>query len=73
MTQPPCKDCSDRVLGCHSGCGKYLAYHRYREELLEKMQKENDIGDYRKNTMIKSKFGHTESIKAKVKRRYRTK
>lgn len=29
----PCKDCSDRVLGCHSGCSRYQDWHKaYREE-----------------------------------------
>jgi hypothetical protein len=73
MTQPPCKDCTDRVVGCHSGCGKYLAYHHYREELLEKKQEDNDIGDYCKKAILKSKFGHPESVKSKVKRRNSTK
>ena len=22
----PCKDCPDRLIGCHSECGRYLAY-----------------------------------------------
>jgi hypothetical protein len=30
----PCKDCPDRVLGCHSECGRYLAY----VEALEKIK-----------------------------------
>lgn len=69
MTHPPCKDCTDRALGCHSGCGKYLAYHQYRSEVLKTKQTENDIGDYCKKAILKTKFGHPESIKAKVKRR----
>lgn len=23
---PPCKDCTERVLGCHGQCSKYLTY-----------------------------------------------
>lgn len=30
MIVPPCKDCADRVLGCHAGCEKY---HAFREEV----------------------------------------
>ena len=26
--QSPCKDCTDRVLGCHGKCEKYQAYHK---------------------------------------------
>ena len=29
----PCKDCPDRVLGCHSECGRYLAYVEACEKL----------------------------------------
>lgn len=31
----PCKDCPDRVLGCHAECGRYLAY----VEALEKIRR----------------------------------
>ena len=37
----PCKDCPDRVLGCHSVCEKYIAFDKYRKELLAKKSKEN--------------------------------
>lgn len=30
----PCMNCPDRVLGCHSECGRYLAY----TEAVEKMR-----------------------------------
>lgn len=26
MNPCPCKDCKDRVVGCHSGCGKYAEF-----------------------------------------------
>lgn len=29
----PCKDCPDRVLGCHSECGRYLAYQEALERI----------------------------------------
>lgn len=29
----PCKGCPDRVLGCHSECGKYLAFQEAQERL----------------------------------------
>lgn len=69
MTHPPCKDCTDRVLGCHSGCGKYLAYHQYQSEVLKTKRIENDIVGYCKKSALKLMFGHPESIKAKLKRR----
>ncbi len=32
----PCKDCPDRVLGCHSTCEKYKAFQTERDRELEK-------------------------------------
>ena len=37
---PPCLNCQDRVLGCHSTCLEYLEFRRERDELLEKKQQE---------------------------------
>ena len=31
----PCKDCPDRVLGCHSVCEKYKQFHEERTRELE--------------------------------------
>lgn len=40
MLNAPCKDCPDRVVGCHSTCEKYIAFRKYRDELLERRTKE---------------------------------
>ena len=40
---PPCLNCQDRVLGCHSTCREYLEFRRERDELLEKKQKEKSF------------------------------
>ena len=46
----PCKDCPDRVLGCHSTCQKYIdkkaAYEKEREQLIECYNKENSYVSY---------------------------
>jgi hypothetical protein len=34
--RPPCKDCPDRHIGCHSKCEKYLAFRRERDAYNEK-------------------------------------
>ena len=31
----PCKDCPDRVVGCHSVCEKYKAFREERDRELE--------------------------------------
>lgn len=55
MPQAPCKECKDRILGCHSTCKKYLSYRKElnnynamvkNEKLLEKALTESKM--YRK-------------------------
>lgn len=44
--QAPCKDCTDRQLGCHSVCEKYKEYAKQNEErrkLREKYNLENNL------------------------------
>lgn len=47
MLKPPCKDCPDRYVGCHSTCEKYIAYDKSRKELYaqrdKRYQLESDI------------------------------
>lgn len=40
MNIAPCKDCTDRVLGCHSHCKKYLSYTEENERRKEAHRKE---------------------------------
>ena len=28
----PCKNCQDRVLGCHASCPDYIAFRTYKDE-----------------------------------------
>lgn len=39
--QAPCKNCPDRQLGCHSTCEKYIAFDKYRKEILAKKDAAN--------------------------------
>lgn len=34
MLKAPCKDCTDRDVGCHSVCEKYKAFDKERKEFL---------------------------------------
>ena len=46
----PCKDCPDRVIGCHSTCQKYVEAKSKHSVTAEAIQKEksglDDYGDY---------------------------
>jgi hypothetical protein len=33
MNKSPCKNCTDRTIGCHSECPKYQKYSGGREEV----------------------------------------
>lgn len=47
MLKPPCKDCKDRKVGCHSICEKYIAYDEERKRVIVERAKfrqiENDL------------------------------
>lgn len=55
---PPCKDCPDRVIGCHSTCEKYKAYNVEREKLWYQIRdsrmKEKQVDDFRITATTKS-------------------
>ena len=34
----PCKDCGDRVIGCHSTCDKYRQFVNERKEYVQKVK-----------------------------------
>ena len=48
--KPPCKDCPDRVLGCHKTCEKYLAYREELDAVREQKIAENDSNYYNRQT-----------------------
>lgn len=43
MSNPPCKDCKERVLGCHDRCELYQAYHKANVERCIKQCEENKV------------------------------
>lgn len=53
----PCKNCPDRLLGCHSECGRYLAF----QEALEKVRQ------------IRNGILHLEAPTDRLRRNYRNK
>ena len=42
MILSPCKDCSDRVVGCHSSCDKYKQYRSELDEFKAKRAADKD-------------------------------
>ena len=55
----PCKDCPDRVIGCHSHCEKYAEYKRvnneYNKSLREARLREDDYNGFRIGSLGKYK------------------
>lgn len=39
----PCKDCSERSVGCHSRCDKYREWRKIRDLMLEEEAKEKAL------------------------------
>lgn len=65
----PCKDCPDRSIGCHASCGKYIAYRKTQDEYNENNRALNEVGDYCKRSITKTKYKHVESVKSRINRR----
>ena len=42
----PCKDCTNRHLGCHAKCYKYQVYRQARDEYNAVARKEHDSDTY---------------------------
>lgn len=45
----PCKDCQDRVLGCHSVCEKYKTFLVENEKRKEAIWKDKEINEHFKH------------------------
>ena len=67
---PPCKDCPDRAVGCHSICEKYITYDKANKKLKEQMKKiaiqeqiQNDIEHDRKKKLATGQFWRSKRRK----------
>ena len=54
----PCKDCGDRVIGCHSTCDKYKQFADERKEYVRKVKackrKEREYMEVKQTSIYKS-------------------
>ena len=46
MSRSPCKDCADRICGCHSTCEKYMAFADERRQISAAKLKYNEEQDF---------------------------
>lgn len=76
VTMPPCKDCEERRVGCHSDCEKYKTWRKvkdkqYKEEL-EKRRCDIEYEHYVKTRQrkIRDKKVISEKEKHKIFRNY---
>jgi hypothetical protein len=63
--EPPCKDCPDRVVGCHSKCEKYKSYKRNNTEA------KKDIVDRYKGARAAENYTQAKYHKLKMQRKVR--
>lgn len=51
--RPPCKGCTEREMGCHIVCERYLAFRKEREAAYEKNAQQAEVtafvGDVKRN------------------------
>lgn len=76
VSMPPCKDCEERLVGCHSDCEKYKTWRKvkdrqYKEEL-EKRRGDIEYEHYVKSRQrkIRDKKVISEKEKRKIFRNY---
>ena len=43
MIQEPCKDCSDREIGCHSSCRRYIDFQYLNQKEHDEVYKRKQI------------------------------
>lgn len=55
----PCKDCTDRAVGCHGSCEKYTgakqAYNKQMEEYKQAEKLQDDVDDFKITSVIRTK------------------
>jgi len=51
----PCKNCTERMLGCHSSCKRYHEAQEIFDVIREARKRENDAHDYVISFIIKEK------------------
>lgn len=60
MLTPPCKDCPERYLGCHSSCEKYQMFreerNKFNSEKKAKEDSENWFAKRSEKSMKKLKY-----------------
>ena len=53
MVMSPCKNCTDRCIGCHTTCGDYAEYTRELDRRRKDIKAENDITAFEKAVKAK--------------------
>lgn len=53
MINPPCHNCADRALNCHSTCGSYAAWREANAEERRRQSKDRSIHKMAAETVIR--------------------
>ena len=68
---PPCYDrhsgehCTERFVGCHSQCKRYLEYRAQRDKLLEEQHKKSEASRAREENFQRCEKIHNRRIRKK--------
>lgn len=56
--KPPCKDCPDRHINCHSECIRYLRWkeHQAETKAVEQLEKDKDDMFYQRSLKLRRKY-----------------
>ena len=61
MKDCPCKNCDERILGCHSKCDRYKEFEQECKEIRERrtvLSKANYFSKYAAKLVLKRRKGH---------------
>jgi hypothetical protein len=57
MVKPPCKNCTERSISCHSTCEKYLSYReqldKQKDLILQAREAQSDLYNFKSNGIKK--------------------
>lgn len=61
----PCKDCTDRTLGCHSSCAKYLSTKADYDKKRAEVKRQADADSFVTSSILKRVGWHKKGFIAR--------
>ncbi len=66
----PCKDCEERVLGCHASCERYLSFKKEADLIRAKVVKQNFLDRFKRDQIAKWRARQKYNRKVSISDKY---